>query len=125
MNHRSNLTTVAATLAAATLLCTLSAAADTAWKWREGVGTSITNAADYFDAANWTNGVMEDASTTALFPETLTTYRYVKADRALSIGRLRGANLGGGVDSYTSTSAGHASAGQRCSRTCSRYSFRK
>ena len=90
----------------ATLSVVRMSPADTAWKWREGIGTSITNAADYFDAANWTNGVAEGSSVIAEFPEVPPAYRYIKADRALSLGKMVGATISGGPNAYNSTISG-------------------
>ncbi len=104
MRKALNFSVVAAFVA--TLSVVRMSSADTAWKWREGVGTSITNAADYFDVANWTNGVVEGSSVVAEFPEVPPAYRYIKADRALSLGKMWGALISGSPSAYNSDISG-------------------
>lgn len=85
MNLRKGFAIVGMGLAAA------ASGADGAWLVREGVGTSITNAADWNDAANWIDGVVPSTdSGVAYLTNVLSSPIYVKADSAVRIGALQG-----------------------------------
>ena len=79
---------MAKTLATVLAACSaLAAAADTIakWQWREGVGTSVTNMADWFDAANWVDGVpVNGTDHVAYFTNSFSGVRYVKISSAIA-----------------------------------------
>ena len=61
------------------------------WKWSAdpGAGTSIINAFDYFDEANWEGGAPVDSGTQkAVFTEGMAGVKYVKADRTVHVGDM-------------------------------------
>ena len=79
---------MAKTLATVLAACSaLAAAADTIakWQWREGVGTSVTNMADWFDTANWVDGVpVNGTDHVAYFTNAFSGVRYVKISSAIA-----------------------------------------
>jgi len=73
--------------------CALCATALTGveWDWgaHPGAGTSVTNALDYFDAANWVGGQPANSSTVeATFTNGMPGVRYIKADSTVHVGNL-------------------------------------
>ena len=85
-----NLTTVlmSAVVAIATISISASAA-DRSFIWREGVGTSVASAAEWFDSENWKGGAAAQTTSDYAYLTNKTSGRlFIRADRALTIGRL-------------------------------------
>ena len=83
---------------------TVPAAVTKTGQWPASGGTSITNAFDYFDGDNWVDGdVAEGADDIAdLFTNPVSGKRYVKASRALTLGKLHGQSANYGTYSLSS-----------------------
>ena len=75
-------------------------ATDGTWVWRDGVGTSITNAADWFDERNWENETVPSNDGTAEIQFlTVSGIRYIRADRAVALRSITKAPGSGSVSS--------------------------
>ena len=83
MRHGARLLSVVASFVVATGYVF---ATDGTWVWRDGVGTSVTNTADWFDERNWAGETLpsNDGTAEIQFP-TVSGIRYIRADRAVAL----------------------------------------
>ena len=95
MRHGARLLSVVASFVVATGYVF---ATDGTWVWRDGVGTSVTNTADWFDERNWAGETLpsNDGTAEIQFP-TVSGIRYIRADRAVALRSITKAPGSGSV----------------------------
>ena len=76
------------TLFAAIVITLTASAADCNLVWNDGVGTSVANAAEWFDASNWQGGNIAQSAADWAFLTNKSGRLFVHADRALTLGKL-------------------------------------
>ena len=73
--------------AAAAVLSSVSAA-DRSLIWRDGVGTSVTNAVNWSDPANWLNGEVAGTGDSAFLTNKTTGLLFVRSEKELELAQL-------------------------------------